>query len=63
MKYKLSNYTRIINKDEFHEMIIYNTSSGKQSVIFDDLIKHQIKALVQEPREAVELDSRIVENY
>ncbi len=63
MKYTLSKYTKVIELDETEEMIVYNTVTGKQSVIFDESLIQQIRSLVDRPISSEQLDKRIVENY
>lgn len=62
MKYSLSKFTKTINHDS-GDIIIYNTYTGKQSYIFDESIKEQLRRLRLSPQEEKYVDKRLIENF
>lgn len=62
MKYCLSKFTRMINAEN-GDIIIFNTYTGKQNFVFDEIIKRQIEMLRSFPQEEKLIDSRLLSYF
>lgn len=63
MKYILSKYTRILEKNEDNHIVIYNTYNGVQSYIYDQNIMEQINLLKENPIDEDKLHPNIISNF